>query len=73
MTKKEVMNMHYIETKKGLETLLKRYQEAGVADEYSIDRWISCIKGCIEEGLAMDEVDWENTPAELRPLWRGLK
>ena len=73
MTKKEVMNMHYIETKKGLETLLKRYQEAGVTDEYSIDRWISCIKGCIEEGLAMDEVDWENTPAELKPLWRGLK
>ena len=73
MTKKEVMDMHYIETKKGLETLLKRYQEAGVTDEYSIDRWISCIKGCIEEGLAMDEVDWENTPAELKPLWRGLK
>ena len=21
----------------------------------------------------MDEVDWENTPVELRPLWRGLK
>ena len=63
----------YISTKKGLETLLKRYQEAGVSDESSIDRWISCIKGCIEEGLAMDEVDWENTPVELRPLWRGLK
>ena len=71
--------MHYIETKKGLETLLKRYLEAGVIDE-TMDRensyqakWISCIKGCIEDGLAMDEVDWENTPVELRPLWRGLK
>ena len=64
---------HYIETKKGLETLLKRYLEAGVTDESSIDRCISCIKGCIEEGLAMDEIDYENTPVELRPLWRGLK
>ena len=55
--------MHYIETKKGLETLLKRYQEAGVTDQtkdasggYEA-KWISTIKGCIEEGLAMDEVD----------------
>ena len=63
----------YISTKKGLETLLKRYQEAGVTDESSIDRWISCIKGCIEERLAMDEIDYENTPDELKPLWRGLK
>ncbi len=67
-------NMHYIETKKGLETLLKRYQEAGVTDEaYPVDRWISVIKGCLKEGLAMDEVDFENTPKELKPLWRGLK
>ena len=71
--------MHYNETKKGLETLLKRYQEAGVTDEkYPVDRWITCITQCIEslngpEPLAMDEVDWENTPAELKPLWRGLK
>ena len=76
--------MHYIETKKGLETLLKRYLDAGVTDE-TMDKdhsypakWISCIKQCIEslngpEPLAMDEVDWENTPVELRPLWRGLK
>ena len=62
-----------IETKKGLETLLKRYQDAGVTDDYSIDRWITVIKGCIEEGLAMDEIDYENTPDELKPLWRGLK
>ena len=71
--------MHYIETKKGLETLLKRYQEAGVTDQtkdasggYEA-KWISAIKGCIEEGLAMDEVDWENAPSWFRPLWRGLK
>lgn len=65
--------MAHIETKKGLTTLLKRYQEAGVTDErYPVDRWISVIKGCIEEGLAMDEVDYENTPRELKPLWRGL-
>ena len=66
--------MAHIETKKGLTTLLKRYQEAGVTDErYPVDRWISVIKGCIEEGLAMDEVDYENTPRELKPLWRGLR
>lgn len=60
--------MKRIETKKGLETLLKRYQEAN-ADKV----WILTIKGCIEEGLPMDEVDYENTPEELRKLWRGLK
>ena len=66
--------MPHIETKKGLQTLLKRYKEAGVTDEkYPIDRWISCIEGCIKEELAMDEIDYENTPEELRPLWRGLK
>lgn len=74
MTKGGLKMARYIETKKGLETLLKRYQEAGVTDEaYPIDKWISVIKGCIEEGLAMDEIDYENTPAELKPLWRGLK
>ena len=71
--------MHYIETKEGLETLLKRYKAAGVTDKtkditggYEA-KWLSCIQGCINEGLAMDETDWENTPLELRPLWRGLK
>lgn len=69
----------YIETKKGLETLLKRYKDAGVTDQtkdasdaYEA-KWISCIQGCIDEGLAMDEVDYENTPDNLKPLWRGLK
>lgn len=76
--------MHYIETKGGLEKLLQRYIAAGVTDQtkditggYEA-KWISCIKECIEslkgpEPIAMDEVDWENTPLELRPLWRGLK
>ena len=63
-----------IETKKGLETLLKRYIQAGVTDEkYPIDKWITVIIGCIKDGLAMDEVDYENTPSELKPLWKGLK
>ena len=71
---KEATKMRYIESKKGLETLLKRYEEVGVTDEkYPVDRWISVIKGCIEEGLAMDEIDYENTPKELRHLWKGLK
>jgi len=64
----------YIETKKGLKTLLKRYEEAGVTDDqYPGDEWIKVIKGCIKEGLPMDEVDYENTPKHLRPLWKGLK
>ncbi len=69
----------YIETKKGLETLLKRYKDAGVTDQtkdassaYEA-KWLSCIQGCIDEGLAMDEVDYENTSDNLKPLWRGLK
>ena len=71
--------MKYISTKKGLKTLLQRYLEAGVTDE-TLDitnsykaSWITCIKQCIEEGLAMDEIDYENTPLELRRLWSGLK
>ena len=71
--------MRYISTKKGLKTLLQRYLAAGVTDE-TLDKsnsykasWISTIKGCIEEDLAMDEIDYENTPDELKPLWRGLK
>lgn len=58
----------HIETKKGLETLLNRYQEAKASKE-----WILTIKGCIKEGLAMDETDYDNTPKELRKLWIGLK
>ena len=57
-----------IETNKGLKELLKRYEEAKASEE-----WLNTIRGCIKEGLAMDEIDYENTPKELKPLWRGLK
>lgn len=62
-----------IDTKKGKMELLKRYQEAGITDQSYTDCWISVIKGAIEENLPMDEVDYENTPKELRHLWNGLK
>ena len=68
----------HIETKKGLEALLKRYLDFGVTDETKDKdncyeaKWITCIRQCISEGLAMDEVDYENTPTELRRLWKGL-
>lgn len=71
--------MKHIETKKGLETLLTRYLENGVNDttkdisnSYEA-KWISTIKNCIKNNLAMDEDDYENTPKELRKLWKGLK
>ena len=57
-----------IETNKGLKELLKRYEKAKASEE-----WLNTIKGCIKESLAMDEIDYENTPKELKPLWRGLK
>ena len=76
--------MAYIGTKKGLETLLKRYKAAGVTDQtkdanncYEA-KWLTTIQQCIDsqngpEPIGMDEVDYENTPKELKPLWRGLK
>ena len=57
-----------IETKKGLTKLLERYQKANADGE-----WILTILGCIKEGLPMDELDYENTPDELKKHWRGLK
>ena len=57
-----------IQTTKGLKELLKRYEEANADVE-----WLNTINGCIEEGLAMDEIDYTNTPKELKPLWKGLK
>lgn len=69
----------YISTQKGLKELLRRYKDAGVTNEtMDVDNcyeahWISEIEGCIREGLAMDEDDYNNTPKELRKLWRGLK
>ena len=60
--------MKHIETKKGLQTLLKRYKEANASSE-----WILTIEGCLKYNLAMDETDYENTPKELRQHWKGLK
>ena len=60
--------MKRIETLKGLKELLRRYQEANADIE-----WINTIKECIEQELPMDEMDYENTPLELRKLWKGLK
>lgn len=71
--------MKNISSKKGLTTLLERYLQAGVTDqtkdatETYEAKWISAIKYCIAEGLAMDEIDYENTPKELQKLWKGLR
>ena len=58
----------HIETNKGLKKLLKRYEEAKASEE-----WLETIRSCINEGLAMDEIDYENTPKELKLLWRSFK
>lgn len=73
--------MKHIESKKGLNTLLKRVFQygneninaLGIKDLEEVLYWIDVIKGCIKENLAMDEVDYENAPAWFRPLWKGLK
>ena len=73
-----------IRSRKSLETLLQRYKDAGVTNQtkdvtggYEA-RWLDTIQGCIDslktdEPICMDEIDFENTPDELKPLWRGLK
>ena len=58
----------HIETSNGLKKLLKRYEDAKASEER-----LNTIRVCINEGLAMDEIDYENTPKELKPLWKGLK
>ena len=71
--------MARIETKKGLEKMLERMaalkkaadEEGGELQDY--EYWVLVVKGCIEEGLAMDEVDRELSPDWLAPCWRGLK
>jgi hypothetical protein len=64
----------HIESKKGLRELLKRMEnEKGTSKIPDYENWIKVIEGCIEENLAMDEVDYENFPPQLRKLWRGLK
>ena len=70
--------MKCIKSKADLQELLRRYREAGVDDNTKdIDGdkgfFITTIMGCIENDYAMDEVDYTNTPFELRKLWKGLK
>ena len=70
----------HIETKQGLKTLLKRTKEYGdkaiYEEGFHLDEfiyWRKVVEGCIDENLAVDEVDYENAPSWFRPLWRGLK
>ena len=70
----------HIESKKGLNTLANRMCKWGFEHqgkpEYNFeefDYWWKVVAGCITEGLAMDEVDYENAPTWFRELWRGLK
>ena len=70
----------HIESKKGLNTLADRMCKWGFEHqgkpEYKFeefDYWWKVVAGCITEGLAMDEVDYENAPTWFRELWRGLK
>lgn len=70
----------HIESKAGLNTLLKRVKEYGQnairEKDFNLDEfiyWRKVVEGCIDEGLTMDEVDYENAPSWFRPLWRGLK
>ena len=64
----------HIETKEGLETLFKRLDALENFDDLpDYHYWYSVVRGCIDEGLAMDETDWELAPDWFRPLWRGLK
>lgn len=65
--------MKRIESKEGLKELLKRYKKAGVKDSKNGDEWIKTIKVCIKDNLAMDELDYANTPENLKKLWIGLK
>lgn len=70
--------MKAIKSKAGLEELLRRYRLAGVDDntkDINGDKgfFITTIMGCIKNEYAMDEIDYTNTPFELRKLWKGLK
>jgi hypothetical protein len=65
---KEGAKKMHIKTKKGLQELLRRYEEAKAPEE---DKKV--IEGCIKEGLAMDETDFENAEPRLRKLWKGLQ
>ena len=72
----------HIESKQGLKTLLKRLNKVNPNDypkipefimKDAIDYWVKVVQGCIDEGLAMDDVDYENAPRWFKPLWTGLR
>ena len=64
----------HISSSKGLRELLQRMKNLkGSAKLKDYDYWVKVVTGCIKEGLAMDEVDFENAPEWFRPLWKGLK
>ena len=69
--------MRHIETKQGLERLLAKMDKIAAdkpaKDLPEYDYWYKVVKGCIEEGLAMDETDYELAPRWFRNLWTGLK
>lgn len=77
-----------IETKKGKQTLKSRLLEAdskgkckvksnkkclNCSDQDCALYWVKVVEGALKEDLAMDEIDYENTPKEYRKLWRGLR
>jgi len=57
----------HIKTKKGLEELLKRYEQHNAPEI-----WIIVIKKCIEQNISMDEVDYKLSSRNLKKLWKGL-
>lgn len=67
--------MKHIETKKGLAELLARMERKQADSPQELEDfayWVAAVKGCITEGLAMDETDYENAPKWLKPLWTCL-
>lgn len=66
--------MRHIETRKGLETLKNRMENLkGASKNEDYEYWMKVVDGCLKEGLAMDEIDYENAPKWFRPLWTGLR
>ena len=67
--------MKHIETQKGLAELLARMERKQADSPKELEDfayWVQAVKGCINEGLAMDETDYENAPKWFRPLWACL-
>lgn len=68
--------MRHIETKKGLAALLEKMDKKNRESREELadfDYWRRVVVGCIAEGLAMDETDYENAPHWFRVLWTGLR